>query len=57
VHSQGDGIYEVNAARELVQSFSHSAYNAGRTSFEWAVFGYANFRPTLYGPPPSTWPE
>jgi len=56
VHSQGDRVDEVNRAGEVVQSFSHSAFNAERESLGWAVFGYAHFRPTLYGPPPSNWP-
>jgi len=57
VHSQGDRVHEVNGAGEIVQSFSHSAFNAEMGSQYYAVFGYVHFRPTLYGPPPSTWPE
>ena len=56
VVSQAGVIYEVNPAGEVVQSFSNYEFNADRDLTEWALFGYAGFRPTLYGPPTSTWP-
>jgi hypothetical protein len=57
VISQGGFLYEVNEAGETVQSFSNTEFNADRDASAWAVFGYAGFRETLYGPPRSAWRE
>ncbi len=56
IHSMAGRIEEVTATGTLVQSFDNS-YSFEHDDGSYALFGYATFRPTLYGPPQSTWPE
>jgi len=56
VHSMAGKVLEVTPAGELVQSFDNSV-SFQEDGLNAAVFGYVRFRPTLYGPPQSYWPD
>ena len=45
-------IIEVAPSGEVVQSFDNDMFRREGDTFPYAVFGYASFRTSLYGPPP-----
>ncbi|HXS16017.1 MAG TPA: arylsulfotransferase family protein [Polyangiaceae bacterium] len=56
VHAMEATIDEVDDAGNLIQRFDNSYSFEHDQSSYWTLFGYAHFRPTLYGPPPNHWP-